>query len=78
MISVVATSTNKNILVQPACTPTEKEKIETLQLNYFETNLLLLPHPNSESWLVPAAAISLSILGQVHTQEDVIFPHWKA
>lgn len=72
LITVIGTSTSKNILsFKPASTPTGKKQNETLQFNYFETNILLLPHPNSPESraALPATAISPSIQGQAHTQK---------
>lgn len=64
--------------LQPASTPTGKKEIETLQLNYFETNIFLLPYPNSpeSTAALPATAISLS-KASPHS-EDVLFLHLKA
>lgn len=59
-MSVVATSTSKNTISYslPALPQERKKEIETLQLNCFKTNILLLPHPNSpgSTAALPAAS----------------------
>lgn len=54
----------------PASTPTGKKETETLQLNYFETSIILLSHPNSSESRAAFQVTAISpTLGQAWTQD---------